>query len=131
MDKCAAAGGSPMRLDGPRTDRAALGGIQAAGSFGRMRMRTARGAITELASRRSEVEKAAWASDQSMGDLDKNAPPMGLYLNFSIRGSCVFSRAKSLDYIREGRRLGQQSLPLLAHLFCFFSIPRASQEHQV
>ena len=36
MDKCAAAGGSPMRLDGPRMDRVALGGIQVAGSFGRM-----------------------------------------------------------------------------------------------
>ena len=94
-------------------------------------MRTARGAITELASRRSEVEEAAWASDQSMGDLDKNAPPMGLYLNFSIRGSCVFSRAKSLDYIR-GRHLSWLlSLPLLAHLFSdFFVFLRASQEQK-
>ena len=82
MDKCAAAGGSPMRLDGPRTDRAALGGIQVAGSFGRMRMRTARGAIEELASRRSEVEEAAWASDQNIKDLDRIAPPMGVYLSF-------------------------------------------------
>ena len=82
MDKCAVAGGSLMRLDGPRMDRAALGGIQAAGSFGRMRMRTTRGAITELASRRSEVEKAAWASDQSIGDLDGFAPPMGMYLSY-------------------------------------------------
>ena len=55
-----------MRLDGPRTDRAALGGIQVAGSLGRMKIRTARGAITELASRRSKVVKAAWASDQHM-----------------------------------------------------------------
>ena len=65
MDKCAAAGGSSMRLDGPRTDRAALGGIQAAGSFGRMKIRTACGAIAELASRRSEVEKVACPSDAS------------------------------------------------------------------
>ena len=66
MDKCAVADGSPMRLDGPRMDRAALGGIQVAGSFGRMKIRMARGTVTELASRRSKVEKAAWASDQSM-----------------------------------------------------------------
>ena len=45
-------------------------------------MRTARGAIMELTLRRSEVEKAAWASDQSMGDLDGFAPPMGVYLSY-------------------------------------------------
>ena len=45
-------------------------------------MRMARGAITELASRRSKVEKAAWASDQRQGDLDGFAPPMGVYLSF-------------------------------------------------
>ena len=99
MDKCAAAGGSPMRLDGPRTDRAALVGIQVAGSFGRMKIRTARGAIAELASRRSKVEKAAWASNQRHVTWTVLPLHMGVYLSLCTRGSCVFSRAESLDYI--------------------------------
>ena len=100
-DKCAAADGSSMRLDGPRTDRAAHGGIQAAGSFRRMRIRTARGAITELASRRSKVEKAAWASDQSMVTWTVLPLQWACILVICTRGSCVISRAESL-YIREG-----------------------------
>ena len=76
--------GLSVRVDGPRTARAALGGIQAAGSFGRMRMRTTRGAIAELASRRSEVEKAAWASDQNIKTQMKLPLHMGVYLIYAL-----------------------------------------------
>ena len=80
---------------------AALGGIQAVGSFGRIDEDGTwrhHGACVEA--KRSGEGGVGVRS--TYGDLDENAPPMGLYLNFSIRGSGVFSRAKSLDYIKRG-----------------------------
>ena len=56
----------------------------------------------KLASRRSEVEKAAWASVQIIKDSDGFAPPTGVYLSLCTRGSCVIPGVESLDYIRGG-----------------------------
>ena len=79
MDKCAAAGGSSMRLDGPRMDRAALGGIQAAGSFvkGDNIWRHREACIEAKRSREGGVGVRS-----KYGDLDGFAPPMGVYLSY-------------------------------------------------
>ena len=82
MDKCAAAGGSPMRLDGLQTDRAALGGIQAAGSFGRMMDEDGtwrhHGACVEA----KQSREGGVGVRSKYGDLDGFAPPMGMYLSY-------------------------------------------------
>ena len=89
MDKCVAAGGSSMRLDGLRTDRATLGGIQAAGSFGRM---------DDTWRHREACIEAKRSQEGGMGvrciflDLVQNAPAWACIVSVSCKGIPVISR---------------------------------------
>ena len=90
MDKCVAAGGSSMWLDGPRTDREALGGIQAAGSFRRMDDTWRHREACVEAKRRREGGVGVGSNFKCSDEI---APPTGVYLSLGARGSCVIFRA--------------------------------------